>query len=120
MAAPEGSMDEVVAWERREILRIAARDLTGRDGVEATTGLLADVARDVLVAAHGAAGADLGDGDELVVVGMGRSEEHTSELQSLMRISSAVFCLKTKTKITMFSYVHIYTSITTTTINSLR
>src|SRR3546814_6459596 len=28
-----------------------------------------------------------------------RSEEHTSELQSLMRISSAVFCLKKKTKI---------------------
>src|SRR3546814_3736477 len=31
-------------------------------------------------------------------VGMGyRSEEHTSELQSLMRISYAVFCLKKKT-----------------------
>src|SRR3546814_5486008 len=29
----------------------------------------------------------------------GRSEEHTSELQSLMRISYAVFCLKKKTKI---------------------
>src|SRR3546814_7556273 len=28
-----------------------------------------------------------------------RSEEHTSELQSLMRISYAVFCLKKKTKI---------------------
>src|SRR3546814_5894921 len=27
-----------------------------------------------------------------------RSEEHTSELQSLMRISSAVFCLKKKSK----------------------
>src|SRR3546814_2408466 len=27
-----------------------------------------------------------------------RSEEHTSELQSLMRISYAVFCLKQKTK----------------------
>src|SRR3546814_3673833 len=27
-----------------------------------------------------------------------RSEEHTSELQSLMRISSAVFCLKQKNK----------------------
>src|SRR3546814_8863368 len=27
-----------------------------------------------------------------------RSEEHTSELQSLMRISSAVFCLKKKKK----------------------
>src|SRR3546814_8260555 len=29
---------------------------------------------------------------------MGRSEEHTSELQSLMRISYAVFCLKKKKK----------------------
>src|SRR3546814_4377256 len=28
----------------------------------------------------------------------GRSEEHTSELQSLMRISYAVFCLKNKNK----------------------
>src|SRR3546814_2525186 len=28
--------------------------------------------------------------------GLGRSEEHTSELQSLMRISYAVFCLKKK------------------------
>src|SRR3546814_9449164 len=30
--------------------------------------------------------------------GWGRSEEHTSELQSLMRISYAVFCLKKKKK----------------------
>src|SRR3546814_1836714 len=30
----------------------------------------------------------------------GRSEEHTSELQSLMRISYAVFCLKKKTQLT--------------------
>src|SRR3546814_9580279 len=29
-------------------------------------------------------------------VGLGRSEEHTSALQSLMRISYAVFCLKKK------------------------
>src|SRR3546814_13248374 len=29
---------------------------------------------------------------------LSRSEEHTSELQSLMRISYAVFCLKKKTK----------------------
>src|SRR3546814_7350236 len=29
---------------------------------------------------------------------VGRSEEHTSELQSLMRISYAVFCLNKKTK----------------------
>src|SRR3546814_3399788 len=31
---------------------------------------------------------------------VGRSEEHTSELQSLMRISYAVFCLKKKKNIT--------------------
>src|SRR3546814_9617201 len=32
-----------------------------------------------------------------------RSEEHTSELQSLMRISYAVFCLKKKTKLLLSS-----------------
>src|SRR3546814_1968469 len=37
---------------------------------------------------------DLGDLDSFV-----RSEAHTSELQSLMRISYAVFCLKKKTKL---------------------
>src|SRR3546814_9859137 len=31
-----------------------------------------------------------------VITSMTRSEEHTSELQSLMRISYAVFCLKKK------------------------
>src|SRR3546814_3839128 len=37
--------------------------------------------------------------DALNIDGFGsRSEEHTSELQSLMRISYAVFCLKKKTK----------------------
>src|SRR3546814_2019533 len=34
-----------------------------------------------------------------------RSEEHTSELQSLMRISYAVFCLKNKNS-TLLSYYH--------------
>src|SRR3546814_8847140 len=33
-----------------------------------------------------------------------RSEEHTSELQSLMRISYAVFCLKKKKKNTQLKY----------------
>src|SRR3546814_3718179 len=33
------------------------------------------------------------------VLTRGRSEEHTSELQSLMRISYAVFCLKKKKRI---------------------
>src|SRR3546814_1627930 len=40
-----------------------------------------------------------------------RSEEHTSELQSLMRISYAVFCLKKKKNITHQS--HTLTSLNT-------
>src|SRR3546814_4977782 len=42
-----------------------------------------------------------------------RSEEHTSELQSLMRISYAVFCLKKKNQ-------HKDTQITTTSTKKLR
>src|SRR3546814_10221267 len=37
-------------------------------------------------------------GEDITIYGDGRSEEHTSELQSLMRISYAVFCLKKKKK----------------------
>src|SRR3546814_9461517 len=44
----------------------------------------------------------VGEGQRVAIVagsGVGkRSEEHTSELQSLMRISYAVFCLKKKNK----------------------
>src|SRR3546814_6515564 len=36
---------------------------------------------------------------ELQIRGTSRSEEHTSELQSLMRISYTVFCLKKKKQI---------------------
>src|SRR3546814_2103331 len=39
-----------------------------------------------------------------------RSEEHTSELQSLMRISYAVFCLKKKTQNTDIHKIHKYQS----------
>src|SRR3546814_9138479 len=35
---------------------------------------------------------------QLLVLGTGRSEEHTSELQSLMRTSYAVFCLNKNNK----------------------
>src|SRR3546814_2806545 len=44
--------------------------------------------------------------------GIGRSEEHTSELQSLMRSSYAVFCLKKKTKPTHKSHERITTQLT--------
>src|SRR3546814_4758346 len=38
--------------------------------------------------------------EERAVAALHRSEEHTAELQSLMRISYAVFCLKKKTTFT--------------------
>src|SRR3546814_4511686 len=48
-----------------------------------------------------------------------RSEEHTSELQSLMRISSAVFCLQTNRKSHQGRHIRLHhklTWITTITI----
>src|SRR3546814_4183438 len=44
--------------------------------------------------------------------GLVRSEEHTSELQSLMRISYAVFCLKKKKTLitTIYTLILIYTA----------
>src|SRR3546814_1021845 len=52
-------------------------------------------------APHLVGGGVLDDGFELRMIACRRghrSEEHTSELQSLMRTSYAVFCLKKKTK----------------------
>src|SRR3546814_8736581 len=42
---------------------------------------------------------------------LARSEEHTSELQSLMRISYAVFCLKTTTHHDHIQYVNTATTL---------
>src|SRR3546814_8225667 len=57
--------------------------------------------REDAVAADQHAGGAVGrrhlqDGLDGAIVEVARSEEHTSELQSLMRISYAVFCLKKK------------------------
>src|SRR3546814_6367288 len=64
---------------RREVI-IALRDEHPQSRILAQR--LSDIGRDVQIAIAVAA----------------RSEEHTSELQSLMRISYAVFCLKKKKK----------------------
>src|SRR3546814_9959098 len=52
----------------------------------------------------------------------GRSEEHTSELQSLMRISYAVFCLKKKKKNNKNTHniLHIYKTTIDQKINRQR
>src|SRR3546814_9451996 len=76
-----------IALGRRRTITIS-RDLPqGHDGIGERTAILFTVIA-------GAAGSL-----ELHwALGNARSEEHTSELQSLMRISYAVFCLKKKTK----------------------
>src|SRR3546814_6338755 len=50
------------------------------------------------------------DKHEAVCTGLrGRSEEHTSELQSLMRISYAVFCLKKQKRNYIYDTINAYT-----------
>src|SRR3546814_10735564 len=72
-------------------LRVAAA--VGALDLPATRVQIADDVAEILL---GADDLDLHDRLEQLDAGLLRSEEHTSELQSLMRISYAVFCLKKK------------------------
>src|SRR3546814_3122557 len=63
--------DLAAEWRRRPLLRDSRRGLSQRFGCRAHR-------------------------NPVRLLPRGRSDEHTSELQSLMRISYAVFCLKTK------------------------
>src|SRR3546814_2905666 len=78
-----------------EMLGIVLRDVGG------TVGLLR---RGRLIRSDRGA---TGVGDDDVIVRLHRSEEHTSELQSLMRISYAVFCLKKKNNTKISNNIHI-------------
>src|SRR3546814_14174167 len=85
-----------VLLEGRRLLRVVLEHLSGLVGLGARGQFLQPGAQVV--------GVVLGEADARVVVQVVeqveqrvvRSEEHTSELQSLMRISYAVFCLKKK------------------------
>src|SRR3546814_3555134 len=76
------------------------RKLSGSAAVETGSAALASVAASTLPGAPTArpiaARCASESGASIAIAG--RSEEHTSELQSLMRISYAVFCLKKKKK----------------------
>src|SRR3546814_9153906 len=86
--------------ERRLALLVIAAAAVAEDGLVLGAQQLPDghAERLALDVPHG--DVDAGDGRQdlraLAAAEMRRSEEHTSELQSLMRISSAVFCLKKK------------------------
>src|SRR3546814_1243916 len=74
-----------------ERTQLAGRDVGGDVGGGAVDGDAADGARIGLVGGH-VGGRGVGQRADRDA----RSEEHTSELQSLMRISYAVFCLTKK------------------------
>src|SRR3546814_2117564 len=105
-AGEGGAGDEALAAERRrelarrrvlvDVVRLETRgdhlgDAGGGEGGDV-------VGREAAPLLEGKAGAAQRVGEEAAFGLAGRSEEHTSELQSLMRISYAVFCLKKKTK----------------------
>lgn len=68
-APVEAAVDDLVRWRHREFLRIAARDLTGRDSLEDTGAALSNLAEDVLRAACMLAGPDAA---RLAVIGLGK------------------------------------------------
>src|SRR3546814_5105187 len=77
--------------DRRSALGLLSLDRTTLAGAIARRYLKRRRARDAVLPRE-----LLGDPDWEML--LDRSEEHTSELQSLMRISYAVFCLKKKTR----------------------
>src|SRR3546814_8509588 len=68
--------------------------ITGGHAVRFSEGMAAATGITIMSLLLGAAAAAAGAPDAAMAIM--RSEEHTSELQSLMRISYAVFCLKKK------------------------
>src|SRR3546814_2500861 len=80
------TIEQAIAWGR------VAFDMT-----------MTDVVREEILSTVARAQIRVGkwkDADETIAFMQARSEEHTSELQSLMRISYAVFCLKKKKQTT--------------------
>src|SRR3546814_5154797 len=106
-----------LAAERDQKLGVLRRALQHQRPVQVVPGLVVRAAEEILQDLHVGEGAadhhrrnagagqhpailslDEGVGLRVRIDGAARSEEHTSELQSLMRISYAVFCLKKKNK----------------------
>src|SRR3546814_2948554 len=100
-----GEVDLLEACHQRQRHRLGglvdrAEDEHG-DAVDAARGVAAlgvslGILRDRNLARRGGNAIGVENHDHAAVAEDGRSEEHTSELQSLMRISYAVLCLKKK------------------------
>src|SRR3546814_9155146 len=100
MRSGNGSIDVVLADANTLTLDASASKWTGRaPSALAKRGDLVRVRRIETPVKKKAGSDDKGGGDAAGgETAAERSEEHTSELQSLMRISYAVFCLKKKKK----------------------
>src|SRR3546814_4185858 len=79
----------------RFIVEAERGERTGAEILDDDIGLVAKAQREVAGARRIVINADIAFAGILLGI-IARSEEHTSELQSLMRISYAVFCLKKK------------------------
>src|SRR3546814_7697547 len=92
-----GTGHDIIAGEAFTFL---SGNATANSSATATAGEegfgLAMAGNDLLVADKGDTAALFGNDSVAGEALLGRSEEHKSELQSLMRISYAVFCLKKK------------------------
>src|SRR3546814_10471572 len=82
--APVRLVDQVVTADPRLVLVARGELRPQRDGLALVF---------LALPQRGLCGIAVGNG-KVVALSARRSEEHTSELQSLMRISYAVFCLK--------------------------
>src|SRR3546814_8174879 len=90
-----GGIAVVRQVEQRRLEVVTTRQMRGTFAAGGDTAAVLDGERDEVFAACALRGRDY---RPHLRVGSVRSEEHTSELQSLMRISYAVFCLKKKNK----------------------
>src|SRR3546814_3807057 len=88
-AAVRRAVKEALAAGLKELIFVTPDSLTP---VETQFGDVGNGKAERVVVARQFAAGNLGE----ALCGIRRSEEHTSELQSLMRISYAVFCLKKK------------------------
>src|SRR3546814_4801839 len=94
-------VDEITGKTPEELKAIIGQydGLAIRSSTKVTKDIL-DAATNLKVVGRAGIGVDNVDIPAASAKGVVRSEEHTSELQSLMRISYAVFCLKKKTTTT--------------------
>src|SRR3546814_9707395 len=91
MTVTQSSDRAVINWQSFSIGEGSRVDIRQPD---ARSALLNRVTGDTTSTIAGSLNAN----GQVFLINPNRSEEHTSELQSLMRISYAVFCLKKKNK----------------------